>query len=254
MPLNPTITILGSGTALATPLRNCPSYLIRSSQSTLLDCGSGTMKQLAVNNQDFHKVHNIFLTHPHLDHVADLAPLLFARRNPDLLESAKLEVTGWPGFKDHYQKLIDLHGRWVQDKRQLLSIQESDQNTQIRDDFKITSQRVDHMPGALGYRIQFNDGPSLAYSGDTDLCDAIVSLAQDIDVLILECSFPDHLKVKGHLTPKECGQIARQAKCKTLVLSHFYPVCDDHDIEAMCRKQWDGELILAEDNLTLNII
>lgn len=253
MPKHPTITVLGSGTALVNPRRSSPAYLIRSSQTTLLDCGAGTMKQLALNNQEFHKIHNIYLSHPHIDHIADLTPLLFARRNPDLEGSTKLSVTGWPGFKDHYQKLKDLHGRWVEDKRQLLTLLESDGDSQQKADFEISSQRVHHIPGALGYRIQFKDGPSLAYSGDTDICDAIVSLGKNVDVLILECSFPDHLKVKGHLTPKECGQIARQANCKTLVLSHFYPVCDNHDIRAMCRKQWDGELILAEDNLTLDI-
>jgi ribonuclease BN (tRNA processing enzyme) len=249
----PILTVLGSGTALATKRRGCPGYhLQHGADSILLDCGSGTLRQLAFQDQKFQKVSKIFLSHPHLDHVADLIPLLFARRNPDLKEVSGLTVCGWQGFTRYYESLKQVYGRWIEDKRDLLSITELDSERHSYAHFQVQSLRVAHIPGALGYRLQFENGPTVAYSGDTDVCEAVVQLGKNADLLIIECSFPNHLKVKGHLTPAECGQIAREANCKRLLLSHFYPVCDDYDMAAMCRAHWDGEIIVAEDGLKLS--
>ncbi|MBL0731677.1 MAG: hypothetical protein JJW03_02325, partial [Desulfosarcina sp.] len=49
------------------------------------------------------------------------------------------------------------------------------------------------------------------------------------------------------------GEIASKANVKKLVLTHFYPTCDEYDIEKECRKNYDGPIILAEDHLRINI-
>ena len=65
--------------------------------------------------------------------------------------------------------------------------------------------------------------------------------------MILECSLPDDRKVEGHLTPSLAGQVARESECKRLLLTHFYPPCDDHDIVKIVKGQYAGEVMLAED-------
>jgi ribonuclease BN (tRNA processing enzyme) len=251
---NPTITILGSGTALNTARRGSPGYLLsHGSSSTLLDCGSGTLRQLAKGGVEFQTVSRILLSHVHVDHVADLVPLLFARRNPDLERVLALEILGWPGFAAYYEALKGVYGRWVEDKRGLLTIGEIAEGVRDFGDFRLKSRRVAHVEGSLGFRIEFKDGPTLSYSGDSDVCPELVELGRDADVYIVECSFPDHLKVKGHLTPGECGRIARESGCKKLVLSHFYPICDQFDITAMCAAEWDGKIVIAEDGMVLAV-
>ena len=42
------------------------------------------------------------------------------------------------------------------------------------------------------------------YSGDTDYCENIDDLARDVDVLLLECSYPEHIKVDAILTASSC--------------------------------------------------
>ncbi|MBL0700075.1 MAG: hypothetical protein JJV92_04255, partial [Desulfosarcina sp.] len=49
------------------------------------------------------------------------------------------------------------------------------------------------------------------------------------------------------------GEIASKANVKKLVLTHFYPTCDEYDIEKECRKNYDGQVILAEDHLRISI-
>ena len=120
-------------------------------------------------------------------------------------------------------------------------------------DMVVQSRRVSHQDvNALGYRLEC-EGKCIVYSGDTDYCEDIVILGKNADVLVLECSFPDEFKVEGHLTPSLAGRIGHEADAKRLVLTHLYPICDSYDIVAQARKIYNGELIIAEDLMKLEV-
>jgi ribonuclease BN (tRNA processing enzyme) len=106
---------------------------------------------------------------------------------------------------------------------------------------------VAHNPESRAYRITGADGFTVAYSGDTDICDALVNLAGGADLFICEASLPDEQKVPGHLTPSLAGHIAARAAVGHLVLTHLYPECDTVDIAAQCRRTWSGPLTVARD-------
>jgi ribonuclease BN (tRNA processing enzyme) len=59
--------------------------------------------------------------------------------------------------------------------------------------------------------------------------------------------------MKNHLTPTQAGQIAALAGCRRLVLTHFYPLCEEYDLVTPCRKMYGGELIMAEDLMRLHV-
>jgi ribonuclease BN (tRNA processing enzyme) len=113
------------------------------------------------------------------------------------------------------------------------------------DNFTILSAPVNHTPHSLGLRVEDNSGKVIVYSGDTGYCEEIVDLSSDADLLIIESSFPDGEGIKGHLTPSQAGDIATRSEAKRLLLTHFYPECLKVDIEAQCRKTYQGELILC---------
>jgi ribonuclease BN (tRNA processing enzyme) len=106
---------------------------------------------------------------------------------------------------------------------------------------------------SLAFRITSPSGQSVVYSGDTDYSDNLIVLAKDADLLICESAFPDQFKVDGHLTPSIAGKIATRANVRKLVLTHFYPECDQADIKKQCRKTYSGSLVLAEDLLKIEI-
>jgi ribonuclease BN (tRNA processing enzyme) len=110
-----------------------------------------------------------------------------------------------------------------------------------------------HISESVGYRIEFKDGKSMAISGDTDYCQNIIDLALEVDLLVLECSFPDGKKVEGHLTPSLAGKIALESRCKKLLLTHLYPICDQFDILSQCRQVYQGQIILGEDLMRIKI-
>jgi ribonuclease BN (tRNA processing enzyme) len=118
---------------------------------------------------------------------------------------------------------------------------------------KVLSKPMAHLSSSVGYRIEFEDGKSVAISGDTDYCQNLVQLGYQVDLLVLECSFPDGKKVEGHLTPSLAGRIALESCCKKLLLTHLYPVCDQFDIVNQCKQVYQGQVILGEDLMRIGI-
>jgi ribonuclease BN (tRNA processing enzyme) len=115
------------------------------------------------------------------------------------------------------------------------------------ENFILKTLPLTHSESSIALRVEIPGGKALVYSGDTDYCENIVALANNADLLILECSLPEEMKVEGHLSPSLAGRIARESRCKRLLLTHFYPPCDEHDLMRDVKKEFTGEIILAED-------
>lgn len=59
---------------------------------------------------------------------------------------------------------------------------------------RMTAHAVDHTPASLAYLFRFENGASLAISGDTDVCDGAVEVARDADHYVLEAALPETMK------------------------------------------------------------
>jgi ribonuclease BN (tRNA processing enzyme) len=221
---------------------------------TLLDLGSGTLRSLLRYGLNFSDMDVLALTHLHPDHVGDLIPLLFAtryslgytRREPFTLLAAR-------GFKDFHGKLKRAFGEWVEPPAGLMELRELSPTgpEEVRwEGLTIRSAPTGHTEGSLAYRLEA-EGRSLVYSGDTGVSAALVELAQAADLLVLEASNP--FKVPGHLTPAEAGRLARQAGARRLLLTHFYPPCDEVDVAALAAGEFPGEVLRAEDGLRVTV-
>lgn len=248
------LTILGSGTAIPSLRRGSPGLLVEvAGQSLLFDGGAGTLPRLLGAGVAITELDRIFYTHLHPDHTGDLVPLLFALRNPAWERTKPLYLTGPRGFRAYYEGLIGVYGDWIAAKSYDLVVSEVLKETSEGEGFRAIPWEVAHIQHSLCYRIESASGKSLVFSGDTTYCDAIIDAARGADLLVLECSAPDEQPMKNHLTPTEAGQIAALAGCRRLVLTHFYPICEEYDIVTPCRKVFGGELILAEDMMRLTV-
>jgi len=71
------ITILGCGSAMPTTLHNPPSQLVDMNEKLfLIDCGEGTQLQLRKYKARISKLHSLFISHLHGDHIFGLPGLL----------------------------------------------------------------------------------------------------------------------------------------------------------------------------------
>ena len=252
------VTILGSGTCVPSLKRSSCSILMKIRDKFLLfDSGAGTMHKLLENRVEIYDVSFVFYSHFHPDHTAELVPFLFANKYPDgSRRKIPLTLMAGKGFAKFYDNLKNVYGHWIELAPDLLTIVELDNtghDMREFDDFKVESLPVEHNPESIAYRITSSGGISMVYSGDTDFSENLVTLSKDADLLICESALPDELKVKGHLTPSLAGEIADRANVRKLVLTHFYPECDQVDIEKECRKTYSGPLLLAEDLMQINL-
>jgi ribonuclease BN (tRNA processing enzyme) len=164
-----------------------------------------------------------------------------------------LYIIGPEGIEEFYQRLKLAYGKWIVPQNFRFDLVEITREELIFTDFILQGFPLLHSDHSVGFRLKSNEGKMVAFSGDTDYCPNLIELARGVDLLILECSFPDDRKVEGHLTPSLAGRVARETECKRLLLTHFYPPCDDHDIMRIVKKQYSGEVILAEDLMKIVI-
>jgi ribonuclease BN (tRNA processing enzyme) len=251
MKANLKITILGSGTCVPRLDRSSCALLVETGKSKILmDLGRGTIERLLTSGVTIFDLTHICLSHFHPDHTSELVPLIFATKYPDgRARRRRLHLVGGPGLFAFYQGLQAAYGHWIVLPDELLEIREinSPQTESLMfDDFCLSARGVNHGPESLAYRVQ-SGGISMVYSGDTDVCDALVDLAHETDLLVCEASMPDGQKVPGHLTPSLAGSAASKAKARRLVLTHLYPPCDEVDIVKQARSTYKGPIIKAED-------
>ncbi|BCA55671.1 putative Ribonuclease Z [Nitrospira sp. KM1] len=249
------LTILGSGTNLH-PTRAAAGYFVRTDHHLLLDFGPRTLTNLLKMDIDRHRITHILFSHFHADHFSDFITFFF-----DALIYTKygggsrppLTVIGPKGSKRILQGIMNTFPGFSRVPFGV-TFQEVRDGSFMIGDTKVSPRTMTHVPDlhCVGYRIEFR-GKAIAYSGDTMYCDNLVRLCQNVDVAVLDCSFPANKPGQAHLHAGQCGQVARQAGPGRLILSHFYPVAEDYDVRGQAGEEFDGMITKARDRLTIKI-
>ncbi|WP_153731414.1 MBL fold metallo-hydrolase [Sporosarcina obsidiansis] len=240
------VTMLGTGAALPDPDRGHTSILITVNEKQyLFDCGNGATRQLIRANVDPSTVDVVFLTHLHMDHIADLPFFLLSGWICD--RKVKPSIIGPPGTKEFVDHSLENGAFAVDINARAQFPQRRDSMEMIRPDIsivtpglvyedeniKVYADYVEHIESefmhCFGFRVEAGD-KVVTFSGDTAPSEALLRLAQDADVLIHECSFPEEalefrkkvgIGTFAHTSPIELGKIATQANVKTLIPTHF---------------------------------
>lgn len=246
------VTVLGSGTCVPSLERSSCSVLVETGgRKWLIDSGAGTLRRLLEAGTTHLDISCLLYSHLHPDHTGELVPLLFATKYPAGVHRAEpLTVIAGRGFADFFRRLKGAYGDWIELGPGAFRIIEMD--TGGRDHLTLHgvdlhTMPVEHTPQSVAFSITGPAGRRVVYSGDTDTSDSLAELASGADLLICESAFPAALKTRGHLTPAEAGAIAARAGVRRLLLTHFYPACDQADVEAECRTTYRGPLTLARD-------
>lgn len=244
------LIVLGSGTAIPHEARGASGYALVADDGTtlLLECGPGSTRRWPAAGLEVADVRAIVVTHHHVDHSGDLPAVMFARNASDPVVETPLLLAGPVGHGAMLDALGQLYGRGVADPRGVVAVCELTDGAVLRvGPFVVQAAEVRHVPGALGLRVEA-DGRRFAFSGDSGPCEALDALCRDVDLALLECSYPASRAVSKHLNAASAAETAVRAGAKSLVLTHFYPACDGVDIAAEVRAAgYEGPLHLAED-------
>jgi ribonuclease BN (tRNA processing enzyme) len=206
---------------------------------------------LTYNDLDF-----LLFTHFHPDHTGDLPAYLFATRYwPGFTRLKPSRIVGPQGLSTLIGHFKSAWSRWVDPMADRVFVEEwpmGVRSVHALENLQVESGPMHHNPESLGYRFTF-EGRSLVVTGDTDYGPNLAALAQGADLLVTECSFPEGRKREGHLTPREAGRAAREAGVNHLVLTHFYPETQGHDLMGPLMEEYGGPITLAEDFLEMRL-
>jgi len=220
------LTVLGKSPAM--PDRNGANsgYLISHDGFTLLlDCGSGVFAKLRAY-ADPTAVDAVLISHLHADHVLDLLPFGFALAH---------QLGGEPPRRPPLWAPPGAHGVLATFARALgmedqihegFAVSEYDPDAKLElGPFVISFCSVPHYIASWACDLRTQDGRRLTFGGDCGPSDALVELARDTDLLMLEATegVSRHLHdgFRGHLTAGEAGEIAARASASRLLLTHY---------------------------------
>jgi len=256
--------ILGAGGAVPTPT-HCPSayWVGLDGQYLLLDPGPGALVRLVKSGlapRGVDQINLVLLSHLHPDHSVDLISLLFAAHSPICTNTEPLHIRGPVGLISLLAKLQDIYGRWLEPRNRSLEISEWSEGQVLNlpaggsvEPFRVNHPQ-DHLSDhALGYRFTDSAGKIVVFSGDTGACPELNQAARRADLLVVECSVPDHLATPGHLHPATVGALCADAKPRHVVLTHQYPAAAALDLVHEVVQYFDGKISQACDGSSYEV-
>jgi ribonuclease Z len=245
------IIFLGTASAVPNINHHNAHFVLESGQRlVLVDCSGNPVVRLEEAGIDPLQLTDIILTHFHPDHVNGLPLLLMdlwlmGRKAPltihglaEDMEKAKqmMDLFNWKKWTTFYP--VEFHAL---DSAEMTTVLEDE-------DLSILASPVCHMIPAIGLRMNLPEG-IVSYSTDTGPCETVVRLAQGANVLIHEAAGA----AEGHSSAAEAGEEAAKAEVETLVLIHYPPEADAETLAKEAGEVFEGDILLAEDLMILEL-
>jgi ribonuclease BN (tRNA processing enzyme) len=242
------LTFIGTGNGFA-PTRYYSSFLLNN--RWLFDASPPLVPHLKRLGKKLRDIEMIFISHFHGDHYFGLPFLLLdyaelERRTEDLT------IVGPPGIQKRIEAATNLAFANVFRKRDrgydLKFIEAKNGKSDALGDCSWLAVKLQHVPDleAFGFRVTVG-GRTLAYTGDTAMCDALVPLANGADVLVVECSCWTETCGAIHMTPNDILALRdRITPATKIVLTHIGAGEAPQHIR-------EAGILIAEDLQTLSL-
>lgn len=253
----------------------------------MFDCGPGSHGRLLAAGVSPTKVTQLFVTHWHYDHFADLPHLLLRRWDQGAGAIPELPVYGPEPIREIMDSLFGARGAFAPDLRARteselsLAIYEARGGkrprawprpavSEMKPGSAVTANgwtvRAIETPHSqpqlrsLAYRLETPEGV-FVYSGDSGPTPAMAPFARGADVLVHMCHYLTGTQLDDGML-KGCGshlgvaEVARDAEVKTLVLSHITEQMDVPGVRERAIHEisqiYGGDVIWGEDSLAFS--
>jgi len=272
------VTLLGTGCPVAHVERYGPAQVIRHDDTAILvDCGSGVTQRLVAAGCPGRAIDALLLTHLHSDHLVDLFQLVISSWHQG--RDRPQRVFGPPGTRRYVDGLMALwqpeleqrirHERRPSTVALEIEVTEIAPGERLRfGPIVVAVVEVEHFPvkHAFGF-VCDGGGRTIAISGDTRRCQALIDAARGAEVLVHEVFIHREMKVTPgvrsaetvnnvmsyHTVSDQVGKVAREAGVGCLVLSHFVPPAFDKPaLLEEVKRDFAGPVVIGEDLMTLD--
>jgi len=186
------LTFLGSSNAFAAEGRYWSSFLV--DKKYLFDAPPTLLPHLKQLNVPLADIEVLFLTHHHGDHFMGV-PFLFLEYMYMTKRTNDLYIVGPPGVEAWIEEFADrCYPNISKDagyKRKYIdAVPRKQQQAGSVSFWSVPMNHVKEHMDAFGYRVTIN-GKTVAYTGDTMICDEVFELAEGSDVLVIDCTYSD---------------------------------------------------------------
>jgi ribonuclease BN (tRNA processing enzyme) len=252
------LTVVGCSGSLSGQDSAASSYLVQApfedrTFSLVLDLGPGAMGQL-YQYLDPRDVDAIGLSHLHPDHCLDLCGYYVASRYSPSAPWPRRPLYGPSGTAARLARAYDVAGPGGERAEGGVPIDEAFdfadwRPSQTIGPFLVSTARVDHPVEAYAIRVieDLAGGGVLVFSGDTGPSAALVELAAEADLLLVEAAFLDHPDNPTglHMSGRQAAQTGQAAGVGAVVLTHIPPWNDPVEVLTEATPHFAGPVSLA---------
>jgi ribonuclease BN (tRNA processing enzyme) len=262
------ITVLGKSPSWQDAGGACSGYLVEDGETRLLlDCGNGVFAKLR-ERVDYTDLDAVLISHLHADHFLDLVPYAYALEYAPRQQSNP--VGGYPGTdaparprliapagaREVFRRVV---GAWGKEDliENAFALTEYDAGSAVEiGSLRARFQEVPHF--TTTYAVDFtsaNGGGRFTYSADCRPGDELIRIARDTDLLLVEATLalPERSGDRGHMTPAEAGDQARQAGAHRVVLTHISDELDSDWAREQGSEAYGAPVDVAEEGATYDV-
>lgn len=250
------LTILGSGTLVPNGQRNSSGYFVEAQDArVMMDCGAGTVHALARYGLPWERMTHLFVSHFHVDHIGELAALLFAfRYGLTTARSKKLMIIGPSGLDRVIEGLKRAFGSKLLDLKFPVELRmiEPGERVELGPASALTVAKTPHTDESLAVRID-SGGRAVGYTGDTDNSEEVAMFFGETDLLVSECSFRVRRERIAHLSIEGAARMAARARAARLVVTHCYFDVNDEELTRELQQYYPGEVLIGRDGMVMDV-
>jgi ribonuclease Z len=234
--------LLGTGTGLPDVDRGNTHMLWEGPGGPLLiDAGGSTYERLLRAGVDPQGLAGVLLTHSHCDHINGLPGLIFSMRLAG--REAPLPIYGLEATLAIVKATIEamqVEYFVPPDWRAL----EAGDTLPLGAGWRLRTALTAHSRPCLALRFEEAGGRALAYSADTEPCEAVAALVAGAQTIIHEATTPGPFV--GHTSPRQAGGVAAAAGAGRLLLVHYSPRWTMAEEQALAEVRAGGFAGVAE--------
>jgi ribonuclease Z len=258
------LIVLGTGEAIICDYYNTCFIIDDGDTCFLTDGGSGggILRQMRDAGVDWNRITNLFITHEHTDHILGMvwAVRMIGYSLDQGWRKASVNIYGHEEVLAKLRKMCEMTLKYGDRKlldKDILFIPVQDREKRTfgyfrAEFFDIYSRKARQM----GYRLKFENGTSLVFSGDEPMDSRNYVYLKDCDWLFLDafCLYRDRdiymPYAYHHNTVKESCELAEQFGVRHLALWHTVDAYGDKKRPLYLeegRKYFSGDLVIPAD-------
>ena len=237
------ITVLGNSGPYPGPGKACSGYYLEADGlKILLDCGCGILAELQ-KKCSLTDLDAVFLSHLHADHMSDMLVMRYALMFEEREYALPVYMPGEPESE-----------AWLLSGcKYFNTVNINPKKYYTIGNLKIYFMAVKHPVLAYAVRVEKKE-KAIVYSGDTMYDENLIDFATNADLFICDAAFgeKEHWPEAPHASAKQAAHMAKEAKAKRLMLTHFSPKADQAALLSEAKEVFPHSVI-SKKGLTVKI-